>query len=182
MVAEPEVLVASVESTSDRKVCPELALWRGWGGMGQAGTALPPARHRQHPGPTPLPQQHGPLQALDLIQSEVEDAGQVVVGAPGRGEVTLSQKQAHSSLPGTGPAHPSTATLGPGPPLSFPRPWAVTVPRARDRGSPCPQEGTGGDRGCPCPQEGTGALPGQNSGGPRAGQSPNLGLAPRRRG
>lgn len=32
MVAEPEVLVASVESTSDRKVCPELALWMAWGG------------------------------------------------------------------------------------------------------------------------------------------------------
>lgn len=34
MVAEPEVLVASVESTSDRKVCPELALQTGQGGMG----------------------------------------------------------------------------------------------------------------------------------------------------
>lgn len=29
MVAEPEVLTASVESTSDRKVCPELALGVG---------------------------------------------------------------------------------------------------------------------------------------------------------
>lgn len=36
MVAEPEVLAASVESTSDRKVCPELAL----GTEGSVGPSL----------------------------------------------------------------------------------------------------------------------------------------------
>lgn len=37
MVAEPEVLAASVESTSERKVCPELALGRG-GSVGPSPT------------------------------------------------------------------------------------------------------------------------------------------------
>lgn len=123
MVAEPEVLVASVESTSDRNVCPELALRMGWHGTGWDAES-PPAWHKQHPCPIPaLVWLHRPFQALDLIQREVEDAGQVVVGAPGRGEVTLSQKQrAHSSLPGTG------VLPLPGAPRSFPKepgvvPW-----------------------------------------------------------
>lgn len=50
MVAEPEVLVASVESTSDRNVCPELALWMGWDGTGW-DAALPLPGTSSTPGP-----------------------------------------------------------------------------------------------------------------------------------
>lgn len=41
MVAEPEVLAASVESTSDRKVCPELALRTG-GSVGPSAVQAAP--------------------------------------------------------------------------------------------------------------------------------------------
>lgn len=48
MVAEPEVLAASVESTSDRNVCPELALGTG------CSIGLSPARGAPRP-PTASP-------------------------------------------------------------------------------------------------------------------------------
>lgn len=47
MVAEPEVLAASVESTSDRKVCPELAL-------GTGGSVGPSLAQGAPPPPQPL--------------------------------------------------------------------------------------------------------------------------------
>lgn len=112
MVAEPEVLTASVESTSERKVCPELAL--GW-------------RQRRPRGPTPqsspstVAGQHSPLQALNLIQCEVKDAGQVVVGAPGRGEVALHRNnQRLNTAQRLGTLCPATAVLPP--PMAVPQP------------------------------------------------------------
>lgn len=112
VVAEPEVLTASVESTSERKVCPELAL--GW-------------RQRRPRGPTPQSSpstaagQHSPLQALNLIQCEVEDAGQVVVGAPGRGEVALHRNnQRLNTAQRLGTLCPATAALPP--PMAVPQP------------------------------------------------------------
>lgn len=46
MVAEPEVLAASVESTSERKVCPELALGRG----GSVGPSTDPTEGKAPAG------------------------------------------------------------------------------------------------------------------------------------
>lgn len=58
MVAEPEVLAASVESTSDRKVCPELALRMG----GSVGPSAVQAAPRSPTTPCPLLPSHMQLQ------------------------------------------------------------------------------------------------------------------------
>jgi len=57
--------------------------------------SLPSAPGRSnHPPccPRPSARPHRPFQALNLVQREVEDAGQVVVGAPGGGEVALCRE------------------------------------------------------------------------------------------
>ena len=94
---------------SPRPIGKSVLSWH-WG----RDAASAPARHKRHRGLPPLPQPclrtwafkpcpppchphpraqpHGPFQALNFIQCEVKDAGQVVVGAPGGGEVTLRRK------------------------------------------------------------------------------------------
>lgn len=62
MVAEPEVLAASVESTSDRNVCPELALGDGMQHRPQPGARSTAAPHR-------LPSPAFALECLNLPPS-----------------------------------------------------------------------------------------------------------------